>query len=80
MSFNAFNLPHVKRNFSAASVKEMPMRNFSAASDKVYDMTYYLKGAFAGGVCCSFTHGALCPVDVVKTRIQLEPEVWPAAC
>jgi solute carrier family 25 phosphate transporter 3 len=27
-------------------------------------------------VCCSFTHGALCPVDVVKTRIQLEPEVY----
>lgn len=40
-----------------------------------YDMTYYLKGALAGGICCSFTHGALCPVDVVKTRMQLEPEV-----
>jgi solute carrier family 25 phosphate transporter 3 len=38
-----------------------------------FDTTYYLKGAFAGGLCCSITHGALCPVDVVKTRIQLEP-------
>merc|ERR1712217_924870 len=27
----------------------------------------------AGGICCGFTHGAVCPVDVVKTRIQLEP-------
>jgi len=36
-------------------------------------MTYYLKGALAGGACCSITHGALCPVDVVKTRIQLDP-------
>lgn len=46
-----------------------------------YDMTYYLKGALAGGICCSFTHGALCPVDVVKTRMQLEPEVLvPRAC
>jgi len=23
--------------------------------------------------CCSITHGALCPVDVVKTRVQLDP-------
>eukprot|EP00929_Paragymnodinium_shiwhaense_P107479 TRINITY_DN735_c0_g1_i5.p1 TRINITY_DN735_c0_g1~~TRINITY_DN735_c0_g1_i5.p1 ORF type:complete len:310 (-),score=99.29 TRINITY_DN735_c0_g1_i5:190-1119(-) len=38
-----------------------------------FDMTYYLKSALAGGICCSFTHGAVCPVDVVKTRIQLDP-------
>lgn len=36
-------------------------------------MAYFTKGALAGGLCCSITHGALCPVDVVKTRIQLEP-------
>ena len=41
-----------------------------------FDLTYYLKGALAGGICCSITHGALCPVDVVKTRIQLEPTVY----
>jgi len=34
---------------------------------------YYLQGALAGGICCSITHGALTPVDVVKTRIQLDP-------
>jgi solute carrier family 25 phosphate transporter 3 len=39
-------------------------------------MGYYLKGALAGGICCGFTHGALCPVDVVKTRMQLSPEVY----
>ena len=38
-----------------------------------YDGMYYLKGALAGGICCSITHGALCPVDVVKTRIQMDP-------
>ena len=48
-----------------------PTADFSS-----YDLTYYLKGALAGGICCSVTHGALCPVDVVKTRIQLEPEVY----
>lgn len=43
---------------------------------KVYDFSYYVKSGFAGGVCCSITHGAMCPVDVVKTRIQLEPQVY----
>ena len=42
-------------------------------SGKVYDLMYYLKGSAAGGICCSITHGALTPVDVVKTRIQLDP-------
>jgi solute carrier family 25 phosphate transporter 3 len=46
---------------------------FRSSSEKVYDLTYYLKGALAGGICCSITHGGLCPVDVVKTRIQLDP-------
>jgi len=34
----------------------------------------YSRFAFAGALCCAITHGALTPVDVVKTRIQLEPE------
>merc|ERR1719276_730535 len=38
-----------------------------------YDSMYYTKGAAAGGICCSITHGALTPVDVVKTRVQLDP-------
>lgn len=46
------------------------------AGDKVYDLPYFLKGALSGGVCCAITHGALTPVDVVKTRIQLQPDVY----
>jgi len=38
----------------------------SPAADATYDLMYYLKGAAAGGICCSITHGALTPVDVVK--------------
>lgn len=41
-----------------------------------YTVTYYLKGALAGGICCGFTHAGLCPVDVVKTRMQLSPEIY----
>ena len=29
-----------------------------------------------GGICCSLTHGALTPVDVVKTRMQLDPVTY----
>jgi len=45
----------------------------ASASERKYGLDYYLKGALAGGICCGVTHGALCPVDVVKTRIQLDP-------
>jgi solute carrier family 25 phosphate transporter 3 len=45
----------------------------TAPEKKTYDFMYYLKGAAAGGICCSITHGAVCPVDVVKTRVQLDP-------
>lgn len=38
-----------------------------------YDSKYYLASAASGGIGCSITHGALCPVDVVKTRMQLDP-------
>ena len=44
----------------------------AGGGEKVYDLMYYLKGAAAGGICCSITHGALTPVDVVKTRVQLD--------
>jgi len=53
--------------------KKTPQFAFPSASEKKYDLNYYLKGALAGGLCCGITHGALCPVDVVKTRIQLDP-------
>lgn len=35
-----------------------------------------MKGALAGGICCGITHGAVCPLDVVKTRMQLEPTIY----
>lgn len=38
-----------------------------------FDTPFVVKAALAGGICCGITHGALTPVDVVKTRIQLDP-------
>eukprot|EP00468_Gymnochlora_sp_CCMP2014_P000878 CAMPEP_0167740948 /NCGR_PEP_ID=MMETSP0110_2-20121227/579_1 /TAXON_ID=629695 /ORGANISM="Gymnochlora sp., Strain CCMP2014" /LENGTH=318 /DNA_ID=CAMNT_0007624935 /DNA_START=106 /DNA_END=1062 /DNA_ORIENTATION=+ len=54
----------------------MKTRTHGKKAQGPFDLTYYLKGALAGGICCSVTHGALCPVDVVKTRIQLEPQKY----
>ncbi|KAH8669085.1 putative mitochondrial phosphate carrier protein [Xylariales sp. PMI_506] len=39
-------------------------------------LNLYSRFAFAGAVCCSVTHGAFTPVDVVKTRIQLDPSTY----
>jgi solute carrier family 25 phosphate transporter 3 len=36
----------------------------------------YSRFALAGAVGCSVTHGALTPVDVIKTRIQLDPATY----
>ncbi|KAJ9650258.1 mitochondrial phosphate carrier protein [Neophaeococcomyces mojaviensis] len=43
---------------------------------KLSGLSLYSRFAFAGAVCCSVTHGALTPVDVVKTRIQLDPVTY----
>ena len=49
---------------------------YSAAEGTAYGAEYFLKAALAGGICCSITHGALTPVDVVKTRMQLDPVTY----
>ncbi|OZJ01512.1 hypothetical protein BZG36_05579 [Bifiguratus adelaidae] len=36
----------------------------------------YARFALAGALGCAITHGAMTPVDVVKTRIQLSPEIY----
>jgi len=43
---------------------------------KLSGISLYSRFALAGAVCCSVTHGGLTPVDVVKTRIQLDPVTY----
>ncbi|CCK68460.1 Mir1p KNAG_0B00110 [Huiozyma naganishii CBS 8797] len=47
-------------------------------ADKIpeYAASDYLKFALAGAIGCGVTHSSLVPIDVVKTRIQLEPAVY----
>jgi len=72
----AFSLYHIaKTNLAAEPPNHVshPAKTPAVVHHRSYDLSYYLKGALAGGICCGVTHGALCPVDVVKTRIQLDP-------
>ena len=52
-----------------------PAEGKSVYDFSIYTGKYFLTGALAGGVCCSVTHGGACPIDVVKTRMQLDPEL-----
>ena len=65
-------LPKRQGLVSQMPAREMPNDFVAASGAQVFDLGYFLKGALAGGICCSITHGALTPVDVVKTRIQLD--------
>ncbi|KAK6063279.1 Mitochondrial phosphate carrier protein 1 [Seiridium cupressi] len=44
--------------------------------EKLSGFALYSRFALAGAICCSVTHGGLTPVDVVKTRIQLDPVTY----
>jgi solute carrier family 25 phosphate transporter 3 len=48
----------------------------AAAKPQLSGVALYSRFALAGAACCSITHGALTPVDVVKTRIQLDPVTY----
>ncbi|ATY61697.1 mitochondrial phosphate carrier [Cordyceps militaris] len=53
------------------------VQNVKAAEpQKLSGLALYSRFALAGAICCSVTHGALTPVDVVKTRIQLDPATY----
>eukprot|EP00400_MALV-I_sp_L67-5_P000404 gene404-115_t len=41
--------------------------------DFMLPFDYYAKSTLAGGICAESTHAAGVPIDVVKTRMQLDP-------
>lgn len=55
-----------------AAMKEIAPSN----PEKLSGIALYSRYALAGALCCSVTHGGLTPVDVVKTRIQLDPTTY----
>ncbi|KAF2011002.1 putative mitochondrial phosphate carrier protein [Aaosphaeria arxii CBS 175.79] len=60
----------------SAKIEAIKAKAVAADPTKPQGLDLYSRFAFAGAVCCSITHGALTPVDVVKTRIQLDPVTY----
>jgi solute carrier family 25 phosphate transporter 3 len=46
-----------------------------AAKDK-HDVSYYLKCMMGGALACGLTHAAICPLDIVKCRMQVNPGLY----
>jgi len=44
-------------------------------SDK-HDLIYYLKCMAGGAFACGLTHTAICPLDIVKCRMQVDPTLY----
>ncbi|TVY37753.1 Mitochondrial phosphate carrier protein [Lachnellula occidentalis] len=65
-------------NTSTGSTKvDAVVQNVAANTpEKLSGVALYSRFALAGAVCCAITHGGLTPVDVVKTRIQLDPVTY----
>ena len=66
----------IYKNFHTMVASKAPAKDGTVMGQGPFDMKYFLSGALAGGICCGVTHGALTPVDVVKTRIQLDPSKY----
>jgi solute carrier family 25 phosphate transporter 3 len=56
-----------------AKVDAVVQKTLANTPEKLSGIALYSRFALAGAICCSVTHGSLTPVDVVKTRIQLDP-------
>lgn len=57
-------------------MSDVTKKTAASTMDKLTGIPLYTRYAFAGAVCCSFTHAIITPIDVVKTRIQLEPVTY----
>lgn len=45
-------------------------------ADIPHDISYYAKCMFGGMLACGLTHTAICPLDVVKCRRQVDPNLY----
>ncbi len=59
---------------SAASTSSAGYKMEPGALTSNFSVGDYARFFASGALCATITHGAMTPVDVVKTRIQLEPK------
>ncbi|KAF4500523.1 phosphate transport MIR1 [Fusarium agapanthi] len=82
-SFHFVNhAPNPREAISAAKDKILPTKDKLMAAvtkESPTDVSLYARYALAGAFCCAFTHAVLTPVDVVKTRIQLDPIAYSSS-
>ncbi|KAF4956881.1 hypothetical protein FGADI_3484 [Fusarium gaditjirri] len=74
--------PNPTEAINAARDKILPTKDklmAAATSENLNTISLYARYALAGAFCCSFTHAVLTPVDVVKTRIQLDPITYSSS-
>lgn len=45
--------------------------------EKQLDMSTFLRFCASGAICCSGVHLLLTPIDVVKTKVQTDPDKYP---
>lgn len=43
----------------------------TVAKKDVHDASYYFKCMIGGALACGLTHAAICPLDIVKCRMQV---------
>jgi solute carrier family 25 phosphate transporter 3 len=60
----------------SAKVDAVVQKVAANTPEKLSGFALYSRFALAGAICCAVTHGGLTPVDVVKTRIQLDPVTY----
>ncbi|KAI0861651.1 mitochondrial phosphate carrier protein [Xylaria cubensis] len=53
--------------------RHVPKPSIAKSLNNPSDIALFSRYALAGAVCCSFTHAILTPIDIVKTRIQVDP-------
>lgn len=56
---------------ATTSVTAGPAGAAASAGLKMLDYRYFV----AGGVCAATSHGITTPIDVVKTKMQAQPDV-----
>ncbi|KAJ3118644.1 mitochondrial phosphate carrier protein [Phlyctochytrium bullatum] len=61
---------------STASSMAIALASKLQSSPVPTGLDLHLRCAFAGAICCSITHGALIPVEVIKTTIQSNPHTY----
>ena len=58
-----FNSNHIDAGTAAGA---------ASVAQKAFDYRYFA----AGGICAATSHGITTPIDVVKTKMQAQPEIY----